>query len=156
MVSDRVRAYHEAAHAVVAIVMGIPIEQTTILYTNDENGRKIYGYTKYKDLTDASHEEQAGVISDTVIVALAPIYTVDKIGEGELATLGCLIDYERANTIIASFTEENDREKLLTKAKHKANKEVKRNWEYIRAVAEELLVKKTLTGKEVYEIMTRV
>jgi len=156
-VSDKARAYHEAAHTVVAVVMGIPVEETTIRHTKEEKtGREIHGHTKYKEIAYQSKQEEGEVVLNSVIAALAPIYTVDRIGEGEIAKIGCFIDYQRAEAIVATIAEDQEEKKeLMTRANRKAKKEVDRNWQYIQAVAEELLTRETLVDDDILEIMAK-
>jgi hypothetical protein len=148
MISDKARAFHEAAHAVIAMVLGIPMEYTTIEYTTDEDERKIHGHTKYKDV---SKEEEVVSFLNRIIAAFAPIYTVDRLGE-EMAALGCISDVDKVKASLAKLSDK-DRDEIMQVSDNEAKKEVGRNWSVIEAVAAELLAKMTLTGDQVREII---
>lgn len=150
MVSDKARAYHEAAHAVIAVVLDIPIEFTTIEITTDETGRKLYGHTKYKKV---SEEEKRKSFLHKIISAFAPLYTVNRLGE-EMAVLGCINDIDKVEATVA-YVPEEEREEIFQTAKNEAKEEVEKHWRSIVAVADALLAKKTLTDKEVKEIISK-
>ncbi|MGA2910696.1 MAG: hypothetical protein ABSE04_02795 [Candidatus Microgenomates bacterium] len=117
-------AYHEAGHAVLAVILGMPVESVSM---KDR-------VTKYK---------VEGKIRDSILVSLAGAFAAQHIDKMGLTAADDLYKAKRL-LIEGENIESFERE---------AKRLVKKHKKIIHAVALELLSKNCLTGEEVKRIV---
>ncbi|WP_345991244.1 AAA family ATPase [Sulfurimonas sp. HSL-1716] len=173
-------AYHEAGHAVLSYVLlpNVKIEQVTVAPRSEALGFVSYHNDDYIDAT--SKEE---LFNDVCVLLAGRVAKMEKFGESGMET-GAISDLEVASmqvyAAIALFgmdeklgyinisgIESVYDKKLLSKkiedrmlvwiddAKKKTQKEVKRLWPAIEAVAKELIAKEVVDGEELKEIINK-
>ena len=171
-------AYHEAGHAVLSFVLlpKIKIEQVTVAPRSETLGFVSYHNDDYIDAT--SKED---LFNDVCVLLAGRIAKMEKYGEDGMET-GAISDLEVATTqvyaAIALFgmdeelgyinvagletgngkpvLSEKIEERILvwiSKATKTTNKEVKRLWKAIDAVAIELIKKEMIDGEELKSII---
>jgi len=171
-------AYHEAGHAVLSYVLlpKIKIEQVTVAPRSESLGFVSYHSEEYIDAT--SKEE---LFNDVCVLLAGRIAKMEKYGEDGMET-GAVSDLEAATiqvyAAIALFGMDEElgyinisgldvggtnivlqdkiEERILVwmeKAKKHTEAEVKRLWNAIDAVAQELIKKEVIDGEELKEII---
>ncbi|MBU0632853.1 AAA family ATPase [bacterium] len=173
-------AYHEAGHAVLSFVLlpNIKIEQVTVAPRSEALGFVSYHNDDYIDAT--SKDE---LFNDVCVLLAGRVAKMEKFGESGMET-GAINDLEMASLqvyaaialfgmddklgyINVSGVESVYGRKILSKkiedrmlvwiddAKKKTQKEVKRLWPAIDAVAKELIKKEVVDGEELKEIINK-
>ncbi|MDH4943970.1 AAA family ATPase [Sulfurimonas sp. C5] len=173
-------AYHEAGHAVLSyfLLPDIKIEQVTVAPRSETLGFVSYHNDDYVDAT--SKEE---LFNDVCVLLAGRIAKMEKFGEEGMET-GAINDLEVASmqvyAAVALFGMDDEigylnvsgvesvyDRKLFSKrieermiawieeAKHKTQREVKRLWPAIEAVAKRLIKKEVIDGEELKKIINR-
>jgi ATP-dependent Zn protease len=173
-------AYHEAGHAVLSYVFlpAIKIEQVTVAPRSDALGFVSYHHDDYIDAT--SKEE---LFNNICVLLAGRVAKMQQFGEAGMET-GALSDLEvatlQAYAAIALFGMDEELgyinisgieagydKQLLSKkieermlswmddAKKHTEKEVRRLWPFIDAVAKALIEKEMIDGEELKEIMEK-
>ncbi len=171
-------AYHEAGHAVLSSILlpKIKIEQVTVAPRSESLGFVSYHNDDYIDATSKEN-----LFNDICILLAGRIAKIEKFGEDGMET-GAINDLEMATmqayAAIALFGMDEElgyinisgleegyqnqlfREKIenrilvwINNAKEKTQKEVKRLWPAIEAVANELIEKEMIDGQELKQII---
>ena len=171
-------AYHEAGHAVLSYILlpNIKIEQVTVAPRSEALGFVSYHNDDYIDAT--SKEE---LFNDICVLLAGRIAKMEKYGESGMET-GAVNDLEVATMQVyaaiaifgmdeelgyinitgleTGYTKQIFSEKIETrilawmdKAKETTQKEVKRLWKAIQAVALELIKKEMIDGDELKKII---
>ncbi|MFT7859715.1 MAG: AAA family ATPase [Sulfurimonas sp.] len=173
-------AYHEAGHAVLSYVLlpDIKIEQVTVAPRSESLGFVSYHNEEYVDAT--SKEE---LFNDVCVLLAGRIAKMEKFGEEGMET-GAINDLEVASlqvyAAIAFFGMDDElgylnvsgvesaydrklfsrriEERMIAwieEAKHKTQREVKRLWPAIEAVAKRLIKKEVIDGEELKKIINK-
>lgn len=171
-------AYHEAGHAVLSYTLlpDIKIEQVTVAPRSESLGFVSYHNDDYIDATS-----KKDLFSDVCVLLAGRIAKMEKFGDDGMET-GAVNDLEVATTqvyaAIAIFGmdeelgyinvsgldmggykmlfEDKIEQRLLVwmdRAKEQTQKEVKRLWKSIDAVAKELIKKEVIDGEELKKII---
>lgn len=171
-------AYHEAGHAVLSHVLlpNIKIEQVTVAPRSESLGFVSYHSDEYIDATS-----KAELFNDVCVLLAGRIAKMEKFGQDGFET-GAISDLEVATTqvyaAIALFGMDEElgyinisgldtggltpilqnkiEERILVwldKAKTHTENEVKRLWNAIEAVAQELIKKEVIDGEELKKII---
>jgi ATP-dependent Zn protease len=146
---ERITAYHEAGHAVVAYVMGEAVNSVSIIEDEESLGRAITPFDEERLIDEEDHEYMkrllvgcyAGVKADKVLTGEEPeLLGNDLSGAVELV-------------IRLSATEE---EQLVVsgRAADWAESLLRENWQKVRAVAEALLKHRELDAATVEQLLT--
>jgi len=151
MASQELLAYHEAAHAVMAIALRWEINQVTIIAEGDTLGNcGIKDFELYFDGNRWTEEVKASA-RQAILYDLAGIAAELRI-KGDCDEL-CADDWERAYIKAKHLSRNGDAQTYLDDALERSKKLVNNYWRPIAAVARKLLEHKTLTGEEVYNIV---
>ncbi|WP_304543864.1 AAA family ATPase [Sulfurimonas microaerophilic] len=173
-------AYHEAGHAVLSyfLLPDIKIEQVTVAPRSETLGFVSYHNDDYVDAT--SKEE---LFNDVCVLLAGRIAKMEKFGEEGMET-GAINDLEVASmqvyAAVALFGMDDEigylnvsgvesvydrklfsrriEERMIAwieEAKHKTQREVKRLWPAIEAVAKKLIKKEVIDGEELKKIINR-
>ena len=174
-------AYHEAGHAVLSYVLlpNIKIEQVTVAPRSDALGFVSY---HHDDFIDATSKDD--LFNNICVLLAGRVAKMEKFAEAGMET-GALSDLEvatmQAYAAVALFGMDDELgyinisgieagydKQLLTKkietrmlawmdeAKVRTQKEVKRLWTSIDAVAKALIKKEMIDGEELKEIMSNI
>jgi ATP-dependent Zn protease len=150
MTSQELLAYHEAAHAVVAIALRWEINQVTIIADRDTLGCcDIKDFELYFDGNRWTEEVKASA-RQAILYDLAGIAAELRIN-GDCDEF-CGFDWDSAYTKAKHLTRTGDPQTYLDDALERSKKLVNNYWRHIGAVANALLEHKTLTGEDVYNI----
>lgn len=133
---EKIRAYHEAAHAVAAITLGY--EVCTVVLAS-------WSYAKIHESNDLESEEE---ILKNCIVTLAGVRCGCRLGQKQDE-----LELEKVGEVlrpIADLPIPLDKKKgLITTLEKKADRLLDEHWHAIEAVANALLEKYTLSGEQV-------
>lgn len=141
-------AFHEAGHAVMALLVGRPVEKVTISPSQLQTGGRRLGACKVqKGRTKASKDG----IEDEALVLLAGM-----VGESHVTNRYCqhgaAQDLRAVSRLLANRAPSERQlerlvQRLLNKTEHLLSDEV--NADAIRLVAKELIEKETISGRAV-------
>ncbi len=144
-------AYHEAAHAVVARAVGLPVHRVTI-----RGG-------------GAGHTEVHGIDVDGILDRSDPALLAAVVAELQATLAGRAADRyrgiepgdrqdrDRAVALaVAVTTSETDRRALLAFMENWTDRLVRRLWPAIDTVAHELARRRTITGRRIEEALRSV
>lgn len=141
-------AYHEAGHAVIAIKLNVPVEYSSIIPTDEYDGA-----TKYKKVSYSSIEEMAVYINNKIIVMLSGAIAAEKFKNVE-SSLCAMNDYNEASKLIEGVYGVEQKDKNLALFLIEARKSVIHYEKKIEAVANELIVKRKLSGEQIERLLT--
>jgi hypothetical protein len=152
-------AYHEAGHAIAWWRYGIPIRDVTIVPGDGFAGQVRHGdlWGEVKLDVDDPHEHETN-ISKEVVVCLAGSAAQRRFSRRSWRTYHGQSDHVRAVDLASRLNEDDDRAKdlYLRWTERRADFLVKRYWPFITALAERLLVVRTLTGDDVLKVISEV
>ena len=144
-------AYHEAGHAVAHMILGMGMEEVSIIpdgeclgYVRHAKGYKIFNEDNPEELTD-----DWTVLENAFIALYAGPYA-ESIITGCLETNTEEFGYI-GNIILHCNLTEAENLSLIQKAKELINQ----RWKSVKALAEELMKKKRLSGNEVFEVWNK-
>jgi len=134
-------AYHEAGHAVLALLMGVPVRRVTVVARPEAD-----------DLGHVEFEPQASASVGHLLGALGGPATSARIGA---SPVGSRRDREIAKALADALARPGAADELLRTAQDGVREELRdpETWAQIEAVANALLAKRTLSGHQVREIM---
>ena len=138
-------SYHEAGHAVIATVLGVPVE-----YVSIGIDPKFKGETQYKDI---GMDEDNDYKRKRIIAALAGGFASLEHDPNRLTSLD---DYDRASKLAIQIVGNEEKDEYLKIAETWAKKEVNKNKKSIKTVAEALNDKGELNGKVIEEIIKKL
>ena len=166
-------AYHEAGHAVMAWIQGIPVRFVTIdpdfyyiengsgmsLKDDGVDGRcvlpKRFGdvFFLINPRTCQGRERLQKIVLITLAGEIAErLFRPRSRGYHEMAVGGGIAD----DLILHKLAEDAEEQKLYLRwIRHRAKGLLKRHWKKVEALVRELLLKKTLKGTEVESIFRR-
>jgi hypothetical protein len=158
-------AYHEAGHAVVDCLLGLPLEELSVVPNEESKGRVSSSLFKdfYKFLEDVDADEDE-VLEVYLVSLLSGIKTVEILTGEEThpdnpnADLSLVdSDYDQVGRVISSLAgpTAESQAAVYEEACSQAESFLQENWPAVEAVAEALLKHKTLTGSECAEIVAR-
>jgi hypothetical protein len=151
-------AYHEAGHAVVSFILGRRFRRISIESMDDAAG-----YIEYYDglflrkIIDGTHlvtwllehpEEEVKIVDRAIYSAMAGCIAQEMAFPGSVDPGQCEYDKENVIDILIHW----DKNGWET-AKAKSSEILTENWSLVERLAEALLSKRTLTGKEAREIL---
>jgi ATP-dependent Zn protease len=152
-------AYHEAGHAVVAIHLHRGVKSVTVVPNPETNS---LGHCEYHELPNK--EERLKVLERgdrqrsrpwlerEIILLLAGNHAEDKV-KGRWNHRGASDDMSKVFDLASSMCGSNDETLAYVRwLSERARNEVESLWPLIEKVAQALVVKKTMTGREVRQI----
>ena len=149
---DSVVAYHEAAHAVVAIFLGYPIGKVTIVAEQDCTGACEVDYgCAYRVLWGSRSAEDKRDAASVTVGLLAGIAAEIRL-TGHYDEHQCSVDTDTAYDL-AREVARREADAYYERALKKAKRIVKSQWYRIGLLASALLERKTLTDEEVYAVI---
>jgi hypothetical protein len=162
---ETLTAYHEAGHAVVDCLLGLPLEEVSVVPDEESMGRVSSSLFKdfYKSLEDEDADEDE-VLEVYLVSLLAGIKAVEILtGEdthpydpnADLSLLDS--DYGQAGSVILSLAgpTAESQAAVYEQAVSQAEGLLREIWPTVEVLAEALLKHKTLTGSECAEIVAR-
>lgn len=142
-------AIHEAAHAVVARLFNIPVDTVTIVPTDDS-----WGHMRWipPDGFDPDEEDHIETVHRTIMVKLAGPAS-EEIAFGQSGD-GCGHDFDTAVDIACYITGNDEELQRIYDEKWEQTKQLlSEHWSTVEALAEQLLIHKTLDGNQVHQLM---
>ena len=159
--SERTLAVHEAAHAVVALAHKIGVRDVTIVPTKLflEQMRRMQKSARIVKLagegspSSSDREHLEGIIMSQ----LASVFAEMRVHGAECCSASTLQDEDEALEFTLCLADESaDEDTLYCELQRRASIAVKKWWPQIEAVADALLEQRTLTGKDVSDLIARV
>ena len=146
-------AYHEAGHAVVAIVRGRTPILVTIIPDGPVAGRNEFledWLPQFNRYLGESPEKRT-YIETRVLIALAGSLAHSLQNPSRILDVGDFSDFKYARDIIneRACWAESFRDRYCLRLKIQANRLLKKNWFWVEAVSVALLEKKTLIGEDI-------
>ena len=141
-------AFHEAGHAVMALMLGRPIEKVTVAPAKTQTGGQRLGVCKMqKGRSKASKDE----VEDQVLILLAGMVAESRV-TGQYNTIGAQQDLGMVEKTLANRArDERHLEKLIRRSLDKTEyllaDEVAEK--AIQLVANEILLRETISGRAV-------
>ncbi len=141
-------AYHEAGHAVMALSLGRPIQKVTILPGRSQWGDARLGFCEIKKgRTKASKN----LLEDEVLILLAGIVAEAGV-TGRYCAEGATEDLRAVDRLLkgreSSVSQiQRVHRRLLGKTEHLLGDDG--NWRAVQLIADELIQKRTLSGRAV-------
>lgn len=133
-------AYHEAGHAVIALVFNRPVQKVSIL--PDE--RRLGHCELRRGVTRASQDR----LEADILILLAGV-VAEAIHSGTYNWVGAALDLQSVRRLAVMRSGQGQADKLtrrlLAKTKHLLEQE--RNWNAVIQIAAELLEKKSISGR---------
>ena len=153
--------YHEAGHAVAASVQGLPTNKVTIRETQDFWGQVTHPSVLM--LETSGKRDQNQVVRQYVIMLYAGFEAERCFNpDADEALFGG--DFDQAWNLPrefrlpirgCSYIGDEVYQGYLERLRKQARSLVRKHWGLIRILAQELLERKTMTGKEVEDLITR-
>jgi ATP-dependent Zn protease len=138
--SDHVTAYHEAGHAVVALVLGRPVQRVSILANDDHLGRCEFGKSVFRPSEDWLERE--------ILISLGGI-AAEARHTGNYAWDAAARDQRYVHSLAVQRAGERQAERLqrrlLAKVEHLLAKEG--HWRAVELIAAELLSRGAISGR---------
>lgn len=155
-------AIHEAGHAVIAVVLGQKFRNVSIKAKDDYLGRVKY-WTSKKNLIDTiqglsdsypflKNETIDKRVRKALQISYAGYIAEQKTGVDNQE--GATTDFAFITDTALSHAGEGEADKLCGECLQATKQLVDKNWNHIEAVAQQLLEKKTISGKDVLKIMS--
>ena len=158
-VSLKATAYHEAGHAVVSFVLGRRFKRVSIEPMDDAAG-----YVEYYDdriirkICEGTHcviwllenpAEEERIVTRALASAVAGCMAQEKAFPGSVEPWQCEGDRDFLADVLISWDPDNG----WATAKAEAEIILSRHWDLVERLAEALLSRRTLTGKEARAIL---
>lgn len=154
---DKTRtAYHEAGHAVMHYIRDVPINCASIEETEDTLGKVQWdmGSSSFLQLNlGGRSNEVRSLAKSQALIVLAGI-AAETLAFGQYWQEGAESDLDSFHHY--AYYVSRDTERYATQIKSEAKSLLRKNWRMVRAVADALLEKHTLTHKELYSIIESV
>jgi len=152
-------AHHEAAHAVVAVALDVPLDKVTIALSEDVAGSTSYPPPMFVDDPDSTPGSRDNLARGMVTVCYAGRPADRRRGceeeykyERDYAIAwGLLLDYVRVGG--AGYVGDVVYESLSHVLRRKAESYVTAEWPKVEALARALLERKTMTWQEVRAVV---
>jgi ATP-dependent Zn protease len=146
--SRELTAYHEAGHAVIALVLGRPIHRVTILADKDQLGSCAFGKPVFRPSEDWLERE--------ALIALAGLAAEARFS-GVYELQGAARDRRYVSTLALQRTGDERKaerleRRLLAKTENLLAQE--ENWSAVERIAAELLRVGTLSGRAARHLFT--
>ena len=145
---DQATAYHEAGHAVLALLLGRPVQHVSILPDRDRLGVCEFGKGVYRPSEDWLERE--------ILIALGGIAAEAKL-TGNYAWDGAARDQQYVERLAIQRAGERRAEKLqrrlLAKAEHYLADDGA--WRAVELIAAELLQKREISGRTALHLYER-
>jgi hypothetical protein len=153
-------AYHEAGHAVVLHMLGIKVTHATILQHEDkETGDVIGGHVHWKEkVAGYGRWRNDAILLRRIVACYAGHAAQKKFSPKSVRKLHASDDNQSIKAYALAFCDGDlDEVKVLSAwlSVH-AGKLVSLYWPSIEAIANELVIKKTLTMSEMLDIVSRL
>lgn len=153
---EHATAYHEAGHVVAGYDAGRTIISATIVPT----GNGCAGQVMFSDeppecmkrYLDQSDEKKAYALS-RVLGELAGVVAHDIMDPHRSKNSADELDLDFSRTLISETVSWDDHDRYLTQCLGEAREYLRRRWDAVDRVATELIKKKTLTGREISELL---
>ena len=152
-------AVHEAGHAVAASVQGLPINKVTVRGTKDFMG--LATQPSVLMLETSGKRDQNQVVRQYVIMLYAG-FEAERCFNPDADGTSSGGDFEQAWDLPrefelpirgCSYIGDEAYQRYLERLRKQARSLVRKNWGLIRRLAQELLERKTMTGKEVENLI---
>jgi len=152
-------AHHEAAHAVVAVALVVPLEKLTIARTGDVAGSMSYPPPTLVDAPDPTPSTRDKLARDMITVCYAGRSADRRRGceeeykyeQDDATAWELLVDYVRVGG--AGSVGDAVYESLSHVMRRKAESYVTAAWHKVEALARALLERKTMTWQEVLAVV---
>lgn len=147
-------AYHEAGHAVMALLLGRPVEKVTICPQQLQTGGHRLGACR---IQKGRSKASADALEDEVLILLSGM-VAESYCTGRFSAAGASQDLRIARRLLANRApQERQLERLIqrltAKAQHRLSGDVNRRT--IILVAEELIQHETISGRAVRHLFQR-
>jgi len=156
--TEELTAYHEAGHAVVAFALGLPYRTISIKRDTDTLGRvHFFKMPSARAEYDTSYR-QRGRLEPRIMSTLAGAIA-EEIVKGTAGKLGAQKDREDAAELASRFTSSSREQQAYLKWLNVRTEELLRqriSLHRLHALAQELLVRKEMTGRECRAFLQRV
>src|SRR5947209_2611109 len=137
---DQATAYHEAGHAVVALVLGRPVHHVSILPDRERAGQCEFGKSVLRPSEDWLERE--------ILISLGGI-AAEARHTGDYAWDGAARDQQYVRRLAVQRAGERQAERLqrrmLAKAENLLSKEG--HWQAVERIAAELLLRREISGR---------
>jgi hypothetical protein len=159
--SERTLALHESAHAVVALAHKIGVRDVTIVPTRLDLGQmrpmpksaRILNRLGEGPPSSSDREHVEGII----ILSLASVFAEMRVYGAEVCSASTLHDENNALDLALCLGDESaDEETIYCDLQCRASIAVEKWWPQIEAVADALLEQRTLTGKDISDLIAGV
>jgi ATP-dependent Zn protease len=145
---DEVTAYHEAGHAVLALLLGRPVERVSVLPDREHAGHCAFGKSVFRPSEDWLERE--------MLIALGGI-AAEARHTGDYAWGGAARDQRYVHELAVQRAGERRAERLqrrlLAKAEHLLANEG--HWRAVELIAAELLYRGTISGRTARHLFER-
>lgn len=141
-------AYHEAGHAIIAYLKRSLMLNSATIKPNPDKNR--LGAVSHYNIVGDGWRGRRETIETNIMLCLAGDFSVFVLN-GEVNAGGRKDWREVEHLAKAAYIKPTDEKifKLVAKVEDKTWNVLKKNWKYVKAVAEELLKYKTLSGDEI-------
>ena len=146
-------AYHEAGHAIMHVVRGVPMDLVTIVSNDDYNGVCRWNHgpsimlTMNMGNTSRAYRELA---IDSILISLSGAAAEERFS-GRYDKDGAEDDMNSAYNVAVYYSRNPD--KYLSSKFGEARKIIRDNWRQVDLVAKALLEQKTLTWDDVLNLL---
>jgi hypothetical protein len=155
--TDRATAIHEAAHAVIALALGVAVDYATVIADDDDVGHVLTGQARSEQPGDAVATFD-GLVADAIISLagpLAELHDNPSASDAE-AWRGDIADIiERIVTALDLLGGDADPAELIEGLHDQAARLVDENWHQIERLAEALQRDGFLTGDQITAALAR-
>jgi|ERR1700682_252800 len=154
-------AHHEAAHAVLAVALDVPLDKVKIVQSGDAAGSMSYPPPMFVDDPDRAPSSRDKVARDMVTVCYAG-RSADrhrgceeeyKYELDDATAWGLLLDYVRVRR--EGYVGDAVYDSLAYALRRKADTYVTADWPKVEALARALLERKTMTWQDVLAVVER-
>jgi hypothetical protein len=154
-------AYHEAGHAVIAYLHGRRFKSMSIDPENCSGSVKFYDGRIIAEILDGTHcniwlfehpDEETRIVDRDILSTMAGYISQDMGIPGSVEPYKWEADREQLAEILSRIPSSNE----WDKAEAMVRRELKDNWYLVEGLAQKIIERKTLAGKEVRSILNRM
>ena len=150
--SHHITAYHEAGHAVAAIVLDVGFEKVTIVGDEEAYGRIIYDDAEEWKLSGRANPAVIKSAEASVVVSFAGAVAQRRFAPRSRWRHGQTSDLSKVRRMI-DYMDRSDDAAYYKELEARAETLVEENWPLIVKLADTLVWQKTMYADDVYELL---